>query len=120
MSQRGLASHQVRVAAALDGLERAGCDDVAPVQSTLEEVVRRIVGVIDADGVFAATTDPETGLPLGAGLVCDIEESACHPIWEHEFRIPDFNKLRDLTAAHPVGDLRQTTGGRLDRSARSG
>ena len=31
----------------------------------------------------------------------------CHPFWEHEFLIPDFNKFSDLTPADPVGDLRQ-------------
>ena len=40
------------------------------------------------------------------------------PIWEHEFVIPDYNKFADLTAADPVGDLRQATGGKLSRSAR--
>jgi DNA-binding CsgD family transcriptional regulator len=47
-----------------------------------------------------------------------MDEKACHPTWEHEFLIPDYNKFADLPVADPVGDLRDATGGRLSRSAR--
>jgi DNA-binding CsgD family transcriptional regulator len=55
-------------------------------------------------------------------LSCNITEVVSTPtwqeVWELEFTVPDFNKFADLTAADPVGDLRQATGGRLGRSAR--
>jgi GAF domain-containing protein len=111
------ASQRTRAAAALEAIERAAWEDPS-AQQTLEEIMRRIVGVIDTDGFFAGATDPDTGLCLGAGLVCNVDEKACHPTWEHEFLIPDYNKFADLTVADPAGDLREATGGRLSRSAR--
>ena len=49
----------------------------------------------------------------GANGGITLAEGVCHPFWEHEFLIPDFNKFADLSPADPVGDLRQATGGKL-------
>ncbi|MGZ4183208.1 MAG: hypothetical protein ACXVUL_21310 [Solirubrobacteraceae bacterium] len=74
--------------------------------------------MIEVDSFFAGATDPDTGLCLGAGMVYNMAEGVCHPFWEHEFLVPDFNKFTDLTPAEPVADLREATGGKLSRSAR--
>ena len=110
------ASLSARAVAALEAIERLGSEDLSS-QRTIEEVVHRIVGVIETDAFFAGATDPDTGLCLGAGMVYNLAEEVCHPFWEHEFLIPDYNKFADLTQADPVGDLRQATGGKLSRSA---
>jgi DNA-binding CsgD family transcriptional regulator len=112
---RGLLSLQA--VAALEAIERLASEDHS-TQRVVEEIVQRIVGVIETDAFFAGATDPDTGLCLGAGMAYNLADGVCHPFWEHEFLIPDFNKFADLTPADPVGDLRQATGGRLSRSAR--
>jgi DNA-binding CsgD family transcriptional regulator len=111
------ASLSTRQVAAVDAIERVASDDLS-AQQVVEEIVHRIARAIDPDTFFAGATDPDTGLFLGAGLVYNLPHSICAPFWEHEFLIPDFNKFADLTAADPVGDLRQATGGKLNRSAR--
>jgi DNA-binding CsgD family transcriptional regulator len=103
--------------AALEAIERLATEDLS-TQGAIEEVVHRIVGVIQTGAFFAGATDPDTGLCLGAGMAYNLAEGVCHPFWEHEFMIPDFNKFADLTPANPVGDLRLATGGKLSRSAR--
>jgi DNA-binding CsgD family transcriptional regulator len=103
--------------AALEAIERLDSADLS-TQRTIEEIVHRIVGVIQTDAYFAGATDPDTGLCLGAGMAYNLAEGVCHPFWEHEFLIPDYNKFADLTPANPVGDLREATGGKLSRSAR--
>jgi DNA-binding CsgD family transcriptional regulator len=105
-----------RAKLALDAIERLGSGD-APAQQIVEEIARRVVGVIDADAFFVGAIDPATGQCLGAA-VHNLAEHACHPYWEHELMVPDYNKFGDLTAAEPVGDLRRATGGKLARSAR--
>jgi DNA-binding CsgD family transcriptional regulator len=111
------ASLSTKAVAALEAIERLGSEDLS-TQRTIEEIVHRIVGVIETDAFFAGATDPDTGLCLGAGMAYNLAEGVCHPFWEHEFLIPDFNKFADLSPADPVGDLRQATGGKLTRSAR--
>src|SRR5262249_7874118 len=106
-----------RAVAALEAIERLGSEDLS-TQRTIEEIVHRIVGVIQTDAFFAGAIDPDTGLCLGAGMAYTLAEGVCHPFWEHEFLIPDYNKFADLTPADPVGDLREATGGKLSRSAR--
>jgi DNA-binding CsgD family transcriptional regulator len=106
-----------RQVAALEAIERLASDDLS-TQQVVEEIVHRIARAISPDTFFAGATDPDTGLFLGAGLVCDLPHAICAPFWEHEFLIPDYNKFADLTEADPVGDLRQATGGKLSRSAR--
>jgi hypothetical protein len=102
---------------ALEAIERVVCEDRS-AQQVVDEIVHRIARATDADAFIAGLTDPDTGLYVGAGLSCNIADALSAPIWEHEFLIPDYNKFADLTAADPVGDLRQATGGRLSRSAR--
>ena len=111
------ASLSTRAVAALEAIERLASEDLS-AQQAVEEIVHRIVGVIEIDAFFAGATDPDTGLCLGAGMAYNLAEGVCHPFWEHEFLIPDYNKFADLAAGDPVGDLRQATGGRLCRSAR--
>lgn len=111
------ASLSTRAVAALEAIERLTSDDLS-AQQAIEEIVHRIAGVIEIDAFFAGATDPDTGLCLGAGMAYNLAEGVCHPYWEHEFLIPDYNKFADLTPANPVGDLRQATGGKLSRSAR--
>jgi len=107
----------IRAVAALEAIERLASEDLS-AQAAVEEVVTRIAGVIRVDTFFAAATDPDTGLCLGAGTCYNLAEEVCHPFWEHEFLIPDYNKFADLAASDPVGDLRIATGGKLSRSAR--
>jgi DNA-binding CsgD family transcriptional regulator len=112
------AAISTRGVAALEAIERLAFSEDLSAQQVVEEIVQRITGVIDTDAFFAGATDPDTGLCLGAGMAYNLAEGVCHPFWEHEFLIPDYNKFADLTPADPVGDLRESTGGRLTRSAR--
>src|SRR3954449_1962600 len=69
--------------------------------------------------LYAAATDPDTLLALGAGVVHGMPATVCHPFWEYEFEVPDFNKFGDLARGpRQVGDLHAATGGRPERSAR--
>jgi DNA-binding CsgD family transcriptional regulator len=111
------ASLSLRAVAALEAIERLASEDHS-TQEAVEEIVHRIVGVIEADAFFAGATDPDTGLCLGAGMSYNMAEDVCHPFWEHEWLVPDFNKFADLTPSNPVADLRTATGGKLSRSAR--
>jgi DNA-binding CsgD family transcriptional regulator len=106
-----------RAVAALEAIERLAREDLS-TQRVVEEVVHVITGVIHTDAFFAGATDPDTGLCLGAAMAYNLAPGVCHPFWEHEFLIPDYNKFVDLTPAEPVGDLRLATGGKLSRSAR--
>jgi DNA-binding CsgD family transcriptional regulator len=106
-----------RAVAALEAIELIGTREL-PAQAVIEEVVQRIVGVVEVDAFFAGATDPDTGLCLGAGMVYNFHHDVCHPFWEHEFLIPDYNKFADFTPGEPVGDLRRATGGKPARSAR--
>jgi DNA-binding CsgD family transcriptional regulator len=106
-----------RAAAALEAIEHLATQDLS-TQQVIEELAHRIAQVIPVDGFFAGATDPDTGMCLGAGMVYSYTPEICHPFWEHEYLIPDFNKFADLTVDDPVGDLREATGGRLARSAR--
>jgi DNA-binding CsgD family transcriptional regulator len=112
------AAISTRGVAALEAIERLAVSEDLSAQQLVEEIAHRIMGVIEADAFFAGATDPDTGLCLGAGMAYNLGEGVCHPFWEHEFLIPDYNKFADLTPADPVGDLRVATGGRLSRSAR--
>ncbi len=112
------AAISTRGVAALEAIERLAFSEDLSTQQVIEEIVRRVAGVIQTDAFFAGATDPDTGLCLGAGMAYNLADGVCHPFWEHEFLIPDYNKFADLTPADPVGDLRLATGGRLARSAR--
>ena len=79
--------------------------------------MRRVIRVIDSDVFYAAAIDPHIGVCLGPG-VHNLDPDACAPLGENEFLVPDYNKFAYLTPAHPVGDLREATGGKLSRSPR--
>jgi DNA-binding CsgD family transcriptional regulator len=107
----------LRASAALEAIDGLA-NRRASAQTIVEEIMGRVVSVIDADAFFAGTIDPDTGLGLGAGLGYRLDEEACLPYWQHELLSPDYNQFTALTPAEPVGDLREATGGRLDRSPR--
>jgi DNA-binding CsgD family transcriptional regulator len=106
-----------RAASALESIEHLGTQELS-AQAVVEQVVHRIAQVVEVDAFYAGATDPDTGLSLGAGTVYDYDHAVCNPFWEHEFLIPDFNKFADMSPDVPAADLRQATGGRLQRSAR--
>jgi len=110
-------SMSTRAVVALEALEHLATQDLS-TQETCEQVVDRITRAIEVDSFFAAATDPDTGLCLGAGMSYSMDSSVCHPFWEHEFLVPDFNKFADLAVGDPVADLRAATGGKLSRSPR--
>jgi DNA-binding CsgD family transcriptional regulator len=116
-STRPAAALGHRAASALEAIERLGRQELS-AQAVVEEVVHRIVQVVEVDAFYAGATDPDTGLSLGAGTVYDYDHAVCNPFWEHEFLIPDYNKFADMSPDEPAADLRQATGGRLQRSAR--
>jgi DNA-binding CsgD family transcriptional regulator len=102
---------------ALAGIERA-CGEGLRAQELVEEIATRVVPLLEAEAFFAGSTDPDTGLCLGAGVVHGMTEEICHPFWDHEFSVPDYNKFADLTPERPAADLHEATGGRIERSAR--
>jgi DNA-binding CsgD family transcriptional regulator len=106
-----------RQVAAHEIIERAAHEDLSTRQ-VIEQIVRPMARALDPDAFCAGAADPDTGLFMSAGLAHEQPEAICAPFWEHEFLVTDYNKFRDLTAAEPVGDLRQATGGKLSRSPR--
>lgn len=107
-----------RKEAVLAGIERL-CDSDLGTQELIEEVGAKLTQAVPASGLFMASTDPETTLCTGAGIVVEMPEAMCAPIWDHEFLVPDYNKFADVArAATPVVDLHRATGGRPQRSAR--
>ncbi|GAA2341840.1 LuxR C-terminal-related transcriptional regulator [Dactylosporangium salmoneum] len=89
-----------------------------PTQTVVEEIVHRVVEVVHVEAFFVAATDPLSGLCLGAGMAYNLSRDLCHPYWEHELQVPDYNKFVDLGPGRAVADLREATGGRLSRSPR--
>jgi DNA-binding CsgD family transcriptional regulator len=90
-----------------------------PTQRLVERVAEELRAAIPVDALVLAATDPDTLLGLGAGVVHGMPEKACHPFWEYEFEVPDFNKFSDLAhGPRQVADLHAATGGRPERSAR--
>jgi hypothetical protein len=53
------AAISTRGVAALEAIERLAAEDLS-TQQVIEEVVRRITGVIETDAFFAGATDPDT------------------------------------------------------------
>ena len=107
-----------RSEATLAGLE-ALVDSGLPTQELIETAGARLTQAVPANGVFMASTDPETTLCTGAGIILNLPEAMCAPIWDHEYLVPDYNKFTDLAdgPAH-VADLHRSTGGKPQRSAR--
>jgi DNA-binding CsgD family transcriptional regulator len=90
-----------------------------PTQQLIQGVADELRAAMPVDALFLAATDPDTMLGMGAGVVHDMPQTVCHPFWEYEFEVPDFNKFADLARApRPVADLHAATGGRPERSAR--
>ena len=90
-----------------------------PTQRLVEHVAEELRTAMPVDALFVAATDPDTLLALGAGVVHGMPSTVCHPFWEYEFEVPDFNKFADLSRApRQVADLHAATGGRPERSAR--
>src|SRR3954452_1455590 len=90
-----------------------------PTQHLVERVANELQAAMPIDALVLAATDPDTLLALGAGVVHGMPATVCHPFWEYEFEVPDFNKFGDLARGpRQVGDLHAATGGRPERSAR--
>lgn len=105
-------------AGGIDAIERL-CAAQLPAQELIERIVERVQRVVPSDSVFFTTADPQTNLCMGSGVVHNLPEETCQPLWEHEFLVPDYNKFTDLAAGpRTVADLHEATGGRPQRSAR--
>src|SRR3954471_1364930 len=90
-----------------------------PTQRLVDRVADELKAAMPVDALVLAATDPDTLLALGAGVVHGMPASVCHPFWEYEFEVPDFNKFSDLARGpRQVADLHAATGGRPERSAR--
>jgi DNA-binding CsgD family transcriptional regulator len=90
-----------------------------PTQLLVERVAEALRAAMPVDALVLAATDPDTLLALGAGVVHGMPATVCHPFWEYEFEVPDFNKFDDLARGpRQVADLHAATGGRPERSAR--
>jgi DNA-binding CsgD family transcriptional regulator len=102
----------------LEAIEELARGVVSP-QELLQEAAARIDEVMPSDGVFISATDPNTTLPIGAGIVRDLPEDLCGPTWDYEFLVPDYLKFTDIAlSGRTVGDIHDVTGGRPERSAR--
>jgi DNA-binding CsgD family transcriptional regulator len=95
------------------------CGQQLPTQHLVEGIAEELRAAMPVDAMIVAATDPDTLLALGAGVVQGMPQSMCHPFWEYEFEVPDFNKFTDLARGpRRVADLHAATGGRPERSAR--
>jgi DNA-binding CsgD family transcriptional regulator len=104
-----------RAARRIDALADAGL----PGQELIEGVADTLRAAMPIDALVMGATDPDTLLGMGAGVAHGMPRSVCHPFWEYEFEVPDFNKFSDLAhARRQVADLHEATGGRPERSAR--
>src|SRR3954467_15194416 len=112
-ASRGLA----RAARRIDALAA----ERLPTQHLVDRVADELKAAMPVDGLVLAATDPDTLLALGAGVVHGMPASVCHPFWEYEFEVPDFNKFSDLARGpRQVADLHAATGGGPPRRARWG
>ena len=107
-----------RTEAVLSSIERL-CDSDLRTQELIEQVGAKLTQAVPASGLFIAATDPETTLCTGSGVVLEMPEEMCAPMWDHEFLVPDYNKFADIAQGpSAVADLHRATGGRPQRSAR--
>ena len=72
------------------------CGQQLPTQHLVEGIAEELRAAMPVDAMIVAATDPDTLLALGAGVVQGMPQSMCHPFWEYEFEVPDFNKFTDL------------------------
>ncbi len=109
----------LRGAAAASHRIEDACERGLGAQELLENVAAELAGVLRAEALFVAATDPDTTLALGVGAVRALPQTLCKTFWQYEFEVPDYNKFADLARGpRPVADLHESTGGRPERSAR--
>src|SRR3954469_17824712 len=102
----------------LGALERLA-DDGLGAQDVLEQAATRIERVVPSDGYFMASTDPETTLCTGTGIIRQLPADQCQPHWDYEFLVPDYIKYADIArSGRRVADIHDATGGRPERSPR--
>jgi DNA-binding CsgD family transcriptional regulator len=102
----------------LDALERLAGEGLS-AQELLEQAAARIDRVVPTDGYFMASTDPETTLSIGTGVVRELPAEWCQPHWDYEFLVPDYLKYADIVrSGRRVADIHDATGGRPERSPR--
>jgi DNA-binding CsgD family transcriptional regulator len=102
----------------LGALERLA-DDGLGAQDVLEQAATRIERVVPSDGYFMASTDPETTLCTGTGIIRQLPADQCQPHWDYEFLVPDYIKYADIArSGSRVADIHDATGGRPQRSPR--
>src|SRR4051794_34390486 len=94
-------------------------DEAASAQELLEQASERIGRVVPNDGSFLASTDPDTTLVTGLGIITDLPLDQCQPTWDYEMLVPDQLKFADIArSGRPVADIHDATGGHPDRSPR--
>jgi DNA-binding CsgD family transcriptional regulator len=94
-------------------------DEAPSAQDLLEAAAERIRRVVPHDGAFFSSTDPETTLASGLGMVSDLPLAWCQPTWDYELLVPDAVKFADIARGdRAVADVHDATGGRPDRSPR--
>src|SRR4051794_9960615 len=94
-------------------------DEAASAQELLEQASERIGRVVPNDGSFLASTDPDTTLVTGLGIITDLPLDQCQPTWDYEMLVPDKLKFADIArSGRPVADIHDVTGGNPDRSPR--
>src|SRR3954469_811353 len=94
-------------------------DDGLGAQDVLEQAATRIERVVPSDGDFMASTDPETTLCTGTGIIRQLPADQCQPHWDYEFLVPDYIKYADIArSGRRVADLHDATGGRPEQSPR--
>src|SRR5690349_17147442 len=89
VSSPAMSLSHARTDAVLAGLESLAASDL-PTQELIEKAGAKLTQAVPASGVFLASTDPETTLCTGAGLILDMPEEMCQPVWDHEFLVPDY------------------------------
>src|SRR3954453_9239676 len=110
-----VSGHLARAVRRIDALAA----EQLPSQRLIERLAEELRAALPVDALLVAATDPDTLLGLGAGVVHGMPHTVCHPFWEYEFEVPDFNKFTDLARGpRQVADLHAATGGRPERSAR--
>src|SRR3954453_392514 len=109
----------VRAAESTLGAIARIADEAPSAQELLEEAAERIGRVVPTDGAFFASTDPETTLATGMGVISDLPLDQCQPTWDYELLVPDRLKFADIArSGRAVADLHDATGGRPDRPPR--
>ena len=94
-------------------------DEAPSAQEILERSAERIGRVVPSDGWVYTSTDPETILATGSGVVSDLPLDQCQPTWDYEFLVPEPMNFRVIArSGRYVADVHEITGGRPERSPR--